>query len=798
MHRVRFARIGSPLTRHAGPAPRTAAKPRQARLAAWGARTSSLAGLALAQAPESLAYGLLVLAPLGPGHAPQAMGLALLCAVLANAVAGLAGGGRLITAPRAALALLSGALVETLVSYRGPEGPLATPHVLGLLAAGLVAGGALQMLLGWLRIGDIVKYTPHPVRLGLASGVGLLLVGSAWPAVVGAGFGGGWPLDPAAWRPGAWAVAAVTLLAAWAAARLGLGRRRLASLGQAAPLLCGLAAGTALQALLQVFSTTLPAWSAPGATAGVPQLPLPWFTSPAAWPAGDWLPPVLLAPLALFAATLAALGALDTLLGCSLVDGQSDPTQPRQDANRVLRAQGLATLLAGAVCSMPASPSAQRSLALLRATPGQRHATLGYAVALALWMLLAPGWLGVLPLSAIGALLLQQGLQSVDPWLLRLPFSLLRGQGRAGAGSLTPEQRRVLRDNWAVAAGVTSTSLVLGLAAAVAVGAAFAVLLFVRANMRPVVRSQHSGLQRRSLKVRSPQLEAVLQQHAQRIQVLELQGALFFGTADALRDSLAQQPPDIHTVVLDLYGVSEIDATGARILLETASGWARQGRHLLAAEWPAGDPRRHVVDAIAQASGLPALAWAPDTDTALEQAEEHLLAGLPLPTLPAARVALGDTLLAHGLDAEELALLAAAMQPVAYAHGEAIFRAGETADALLVSLQGNIGVFLPGGGRRLVCFGPGTLLGEMAVLARGTRSADAVAESPVQALRLTVLALETLQNEQPVLAAKLHANIARHLSARLRALTQDLQTWMARGAATADPPAEPRADILYG
>lgn len=750
--------------------------------------------MALAQAPESLAYGLLVLAPLGPGHAPQAMGLALLCAVLANAVAGLAGGGRLITAPRAALALLSGALVETLVSHRGPEGPLALPHVLGLLAAGLVAGGALQMLLGWLRIGDIVKYTPHPVRLGLASGIGLLLAGSAWPAVMGLGFGGGWPTDPAAWRPGAWAVAAVTLLAAGAAARLGLGRTRVASLGQAAPLLCGLAAGTAVQFILQAFSTTLPAWAAPGATAGVPQLLLPWFTSPGAWPAGGWLPPVLLGPLALYAATLAALGALDTLLGCSLVDGQSDPVQPRRDANRVLRAQGLATLLAGAVCSMPASPSAQRSLALLRATPGQRHATLGYAVALGLWLLLVPGWLGVLPLSAIGALLLQQGLQSVDPWLLRLPLSLLRG--KTGGESLTPDQRRVLRDNWAVAAGVTLTSLVLGLAAAVAVGAAFAVLLFVRANMRPVVRSQHSGLQRRSLKVRSPQLEAVLKDQAHRIQVLELQGALFFGTADALRDGLAQQPSDIHTVVLDLYGVSEIDATGARILLETASGWARQGRHLLAAEWPAGDPRRHVVDAIAQSSGLPALAWAPDTDTALEQAEEHLLASLPLPTLPVARVALGDTLLAHGLDSSELALLAAALQPVAYARGEVIFRAGDTADALLVSLQGNIGVFLPGGGRRLVCFGPGTLLGEMAVLARGTRSADAHAESPVHALRLTVLALEALQARHPVLAAKLHANIARHLSARLRALTQDLQTWMARGAAVLPPAALGTAQSL--
>jgi SulP family sulfate permease len=743
--------------------------------------------MALAQAPESLAYGLLVLAPLGPGHAPQAMGLALLCAVVANAVAGLAGGGRLITAPRAALALLSGALVEALVAYRGPDGPLAMAHVLGLLAAGLMAGGALQMLLGWLRIGDIVKYTPHPVRVGLASGVGLLLAGSALPAVLGAGFGDTWPVDPHAWRPGAWLVAAVTLAAGWAAARLGLGRTRLAGAGQAAPLLCGLVAGSllqwGLQSALQAGPAAMPAWWWPGATAGVPQLPLPWFVSASAWPTGPWLPPALVAPLALFAATLAALGALDTLLGCSLVDGQrADPTQPGHDANRVLRAQGLASLVAGALCSMPASPSAQRSLALLRATPGLHHAALGYSMALALWLLLVPQWLGWLPLSAIGALLLQQGLQTVDPWLLRLPVALLQGHRHGSPAALSSDQRRMLRANWAVAAGVALTSLTLGLAAAVAVGAAFAVLLFVRANMRPVVRSQHSGLQRRSLKVRSPQLAAALQGQAQRIQVLELQGALFFGTADALRDSLAQQPADVDTVVLDLFLVTEIDATGARILLETAVGWARQGRHLLAAEWPQDDPRRRVVDAIAQSSGLPALVWAQDTDTALELAEDRLLGNMPVPLATLSALALDDTLLAQGLSSQELASLRAAMQRVEFSRGDHILRAGEPADALLVSLQGNIEVFLPGGGRRLVCLGPGTLLGEMAVLERGTRSADARAESPVVALRLSLPALDQLQEQQPALACKLHANIARHLSARLRASTQDLQTWMARGA----------------
>lgn len=755
-----------------GSAPATAAVPAaatgpvQSPPARSGRRLAQVLAVALAQAPESAAYGLMALAPLGPALGPTAMGLALLGAVVANAVAAATGAGGLITAPRAALALLTAALLSHLQTLGG--GRLEAPLLLGLLALGLVGAAALQGLFGALRLGTVVKFTPHPVRVGVMSGVGLLLVGHAWPTLLGQGLGGGWQGGWAAVKPGAVVVAAAAM------AVLHLGARR--PLAVPAVLLA-LAVGALLQAGLAALGVAV------GPTAGVPQLPQPWF-----WQVSDWaalrsgldtarLATPVLSALAVFAGTAAALSALDTLLAASVVDGR---LRQSRDANRELRAQGLANLAAALVGGLANSPSVQRSLALVQAWPSPRRAVAGYALALLALLALAPQLLGWLPVSAIGGVLVLQGLQTVDPWLWRTPQALRR-LGRSTG--YDPAQRRLLLDNWGVAATVVACSLLLGLAVAVLVGAAFSVLLFVRANMRSVVRVLHRGDSRRSLKVRSPDAAAALRREGRRIAVLELQGALFFGTADSLRDALAALAPEVDSAVLDLYLVGEVDATGARILLELADEWARRGKSLVASEWPAGDARRGVVEAIARSNRLPLLTFVDDSDQALQRAEDALLTGCALAAEGAGTLALADTLLAQGLGAADLATLAGQMQTLHFRQGQRLFAAGDVADALYVSLRGHIGVHLPGQARRLASFAPGVMVGELAVIEHGRRSADAVAESDLTVLCLSLAALDHLQQQHPALAAQLLRNVALHLAGRLRGLTLELQAWVARSAA---------------
>ena len=68
-------------------------------------------------------------------------------------------------------------------------------------------------------------------------------------------------------------------------------------------------------------------------------------------------------------------------------------------------------------------------------------------------------------------------------------------------------------------------------------------------------------------------------------------------------------------------------------------------------------------------------------------------------------------------------------------------------------------------------------------MARAPRSAEAVAESEVNALGLSVETFERLVQQHPQLAARLCRNIAVHLSDRVRMLTGDLAAWVSRADA---------------
>ena len=129
-------------------------------------------------------------------------------------------------------------------------------------------------------------------------------------------------------------------------------------------------------------------------------------------------------------------------------------------------------------------------------------------------------------------------------------------------------------------------------------------------------------------------------------------------------------------------------------------------------------------------------------------------------------------------------MLASKLRPLRFARGDTLFRVGDPGDSLYVSLQGDIGLRIPGGTRRLASFAPGIIVGEMGMLSRGVRSAAAVAESDVVAVKLEGNDFEELTRQHPELGAKLLRNISLQLGERVRALTGDLGLWMSRTAAS--------------
>jgi SulP family sulfate permease len=733
---------------------------------------------ALTHAPENAAYGLMAMAPLGAAFGWWAMGLALLGSAVACAVASVVGAGRLVDDAGAALALLTTGLVAALLPHMGAPAGDAAWNVLILVALGIGTGGLLTMLLGLLRVGRIVKFTPYPVRVGLSSGIGLLLIINVAPALLGHALSSGWPSDRTV-LAGALLVGlcslAVTTLAAHARTRV-------------PPVLIGLIVATLLH-----WAMARIGWGGVlGSPVGVPALPDQWFGGAIASP--EWraalAQPTVLALLGSYALTVAVVVSLDTLLAASIIDGR---LRASRNANGELLAHGLANVASALVGGLPASPSVHMSVSLVTRNPRQRHIALVHAAALLLLLLAVPAVLGVLPVSAVGGVLVFLGASMISPTLWQIPAMLWQQFSRRAAQP-RPAHRRwpELAANWGVTVAVALSVLLLGIGQAVLIGASFAVLLFVRSNMRDVVRQEWTGATRRSLKTRPAHLADVLRREGHRIALLELEGPLFFGTADALRARLQALCSHADVAILDLHQVREVDLTAARILFETADDWQQLGKRLVFAEWSVHDPRRALIESVADADGPRVLSFADSTDQALEQAEEQLIERLQIDSRAGEGLTLADTMIASGLSAEELELLEAEMSTHTFPRGYVLFRAGDPGDMIYISLKGEIGVRVPGTTRRLASFAPGVTMGEIAVLARAPRSAEAFAETDVTALGLSVDTFERLMQLHPPLAAKVLRNIALHLGDRVRVLTGDLAAWMSRsGAAQAAPRARP-------
>jgi len=103
--------------------------------------------------------------------------------------------------------------------------------------------------------------------------------------------------------------------------------------------------------------------------------------------------------------------------------------------------------------------------------------------------------------------------------------------------------------------------------------------------------------------------------------------------------------------------------------------------------------------------------------------------------------------------------------------GEYLVRKGETGNELYMVVSGRLRVFdLDADGREVTFreLGSTAVIGEVAVLGDGVRSAHVVAEADTEVLVISDAALERIQRRFPFTAAKLYRNIASVLSERLR------------------------------
>ncbi len=110
-----------------------------------------------------------------------------------------------------------------------------------------------------------------------------------------------------------------------------------------------------------------------------------------------------------------------------------------------------------------------------------------------------------------------------------------------------------------------------------------------------------------------------------------------------------------------------------------------------------------------------------------------------------------------GLDADDLRYVLRIARRLEFAPGAMVLQQGQAADSALILEDGRVGIVsaLPGGGEAVIAeLGPGSVLGEMALLDSGVRSANVIAREPTACLSMERDAFRLLiaQGNRAVLA----------------------------------------------
>lgn len=716
----------------------------------WGGLAAMLVAM-----PSAIAFGVTIYSPLGGSAAAQGALAGILGALAIGLVAASLGGApRLISAPCApAAAVLSAFAIE--MSRAGHD---ASAVMLMLVVLGLMAG-VLQVAFGLLRLGKLIEYMPYPVVSGYLTGVGLIIIGSQVPKLLGAEKGVNlWHAlaAPAQWNVPSLAIGVMTALVMVTAPRF-IKRIPAAILGLLAGVLTYFA--LALAGAVPMVTTANPLVIGPLST-GEGGGFLEGLTT--RWQAAGALDFATLSLLIFPALTLAGLLSIDTLKTCLVLDSL---TRSRHQSNRELIGQGVGNIASAAIGGMPGAGTMGATLVNL-SSGGNTRLSGVFEGGMALVAFLVLGSLiAWVPVGALAAILIVIGARMIDK------------------NSLHFLKSRATILDFVVILAVVLTALFVGLIPASLVGILLAIILFIREQIGgAVVRRKLVCNQHFSRRVRTHEEMEILTQQGEQAVICELQGSLFFGTTNQLYSHLEPELKTRRYLILDMRRVQTVDVTAAHMLEQVKDMLAEREGTLIFASIPPRLPSGLDIEAYLREVGLLEAAGHvrvfDDVDGALEWVEDQLIATAALALAQETRLDLHEIELFRHRKEHTLQALEHCLEARHVAAGEKIFARGDTGDELFLIRRGAVRILLPLTERQshhIGTFGRGAFFGEMAFLDGEPRSADAVAFSDVELYVLSRQVFDKFAEEHKKAALGLMEGIASVLASRLRYTTAELR-----------------------
>lgn len=730
----------------------------------WGGAVGMLVAL-----PAAIAFGVTIYAPLGSSHSAAGALAGVLGTIALGMICALLGSTKgLVTAPSApAAALLSAFTLSFMTGGGNPNAALPMLLILGLVT------GWLQILMGLSKLGKLIQYVPYPVVSGYLSGVGIYIILGQATKLLGA------PKDinlglalisPYWWEWQGLMIGIITIVMMGIWFRGGILHFQIPHYLKKIPAaIIGLSFGMLVYVFLAIFDVGL------RSNVGNPMVIGPlvaensslWQALTVRWRNFGEMNWSMVEFVFGTGLTLAALLSIDTLKTCIVLDTL---TRQRHDSNRELMSQGIGNMFTTVLGGIPGSGAMGATLVNVSAGGNSRKAgfLVGFFSLMAL--MLMSGAIGWVPVPALAGILMVVGFRMIDWHTLRLA------------------RRSATRLDFVVTLVVIITANTLGLITASAMGIALSAMLFIREQTRTsVVHRKARGDQIFSNRVRTQDEMAALSKYGEKTSVVELQGALFFGTAFQLSAQLDEDINRCDYVVLDFRRVQALDISAVHVLQQLAQRMAERKGFLIFSRLPRHLPSGLDVEDYLDQLGMVQnpfddsnpLRVFPEQKEALEWIENRILRDHPV-TLPSNKpLELREMEIFSKRKEKTLAALEACMSDRYYPAGTLIFQQGDKGDELFLIRQGNVRIVLPmaeGKYHHVGTFGRGAFFGEMAFLeAAAIRSANAVAESDVYLYVLTRKSFDTLMDIHKKLSLNLMEGIADVLANRLRYTNAELR-----------------------
>ena len=694
-------------------------------------------------------YGAFIFAgPLQP-FLSQGVAAALITAVVTATIIALTSGFRsAVAGPDSNTTALLAAMMVNLapaMTAMAPNQALALA-IAALAVATLLTGLAL-LTLGWWRLGKLIRFIPYPVVAGFLAATGWLMLSGAVSMTIDL---------PLSWQNLSSFAERSTLITLGATVLWAAALWFLTALWKH-PLTLPLAligATVVTHAFLAVFPLPddLSAWAVMFSVPDGDRPLFPLLTGEIF--RVDW---TALAPVAGDMVAVAVLAILSILLNSTSIELA---TKVDIDLDRELRVQGLANVASAFAGGFVGHISVSRTLVNVAA--GGTSRLTGVMVGLVAFAVLVFGTdaISYVPRFILGGLLLQLGARLMWDW-----------------GWLSRHSLPLL--DWLVIVAIILITSHFGFLQALLFGMLAGCVIFaVDVSRIRVVRYQFGLNERSSSLVRGREEAAFLSEHGGQVQVLQLSGYLFFGSAYSVLEWVTKLVAErrLKEVIFDFSGVTGIDSSAGASFVKIRELLKKHGvRQSLVAMSPMAAKILSTGASLDDSVRVP-----DDLDVALEEAEETILATSEMPV--GLHRSMVDWLTEVVGSREQAHALFDRMTPAPRDSSSYLCRQGDPTDSLLFIERGPVSVtleMLDHPPLRVRVFGTHTLVGEVGFFLDAPRSANLLAAPgavvwslshqafdeftlahPEQALALTIYVIR-LQSERLTFANRQIASLQR-------------------------------------